>query len=183
MSEQTKEEKVIEPMNVKVEIDYEKLALAIVTAQQTAKKTEEKQKSESQADDKSKENLAWWKKLWLKIKEYGTQNIAKIKNQSIITRIFSGLVFAVFMAVGLLLMFLSPDVIKMCRVDFITYLGAKVGKIYYYISFGLAEMAAVLLILAALEIIQSRNRQFIMSVFSALTSLVALIVAIIALFR
>lgn len=183
MSEQTKEEKVIEPINVNVQIDYDKLATAIVKAQKTAETIKDIATTDMTATEPPEEKLKWWERLKGKIKDNLEPQLAKLKKDSIITKLFSVLIGIVFIVVGVGLIFLSPDIIKMYRAEYIDFLGNFTGKIYYYATFVISEMLAIALFLATVEIMCTRNRQFIMSVFSALTSLVALIVAIIALFK
>jgi uncharacterized membrane protein len=183
MDENTKEEKSVEPINVNVEIDYDKLATAIVKAQKTAEVIEKPATTDMVQTEQPKEKLKWWQKFNKKIQNNLEPQLAKLKKDSIITKIFSVLIGIVFIVVGVGLMFLSPDIIKMYRVEYIYFLGNFIGTIYYYATFVISEMVAILLFLATFEIMYTRNRQFIISVFSALTSLVALIVAIIALFK
>lgn len=82
---------------------------------------------------------------------------------------------------GIIGVVLSPEIITIYRDELITFVDGKLGKIYYYVLIISAELASILLIVASIEILISKDRNFVLSVFSALTSLVALIVAFVAL--
>ena len=182
MDENTKEEKIIEPINVKVEIDYDELATAIVKAQKLVERGEIPQ-DEVEESEITNKKLNKLQKLGLKIRRKINQLIFDFKKESITTKIFALFVWVCFLTIGLLGVFLSPTFITMRWEEIILFFGGNLGVIYYYIFFVGAEMFSIVFIFASIEILISKDRNFIISVFSALTSLVAMIISLIALFK
>ncbi len=192
MDENTKEEKMLESVNVNVQIDYEQLATAIVKA---LKKYDELDGTADGIEDEiedlmdstegdKKETKA--RRFFRKINEHFWDWCEKVKSKmqevSATAKIFSLITFVVLFILGFFGLVLSYPIVAIHRGDIFELYGAGVfGNIIFYIILALAFIYSVMLIVASLEILISKDKNFIVAVFSALTSLAALGVALVAL--
>lgn len=181
MDENTKEEKAVDPVNVNIEIDYDKLAMAIVKAQKLASAMDGNKKEGFVEDATNEQNLNRWKKFCWKMKQIKTDFFNKFKEQSIIVKLLSLCSCFFFLLAGVVGFFVVPTIMHKWKWFIILSTGDRVWKIYYYLLFASGEILSGMLIFSAVEILNSKDKNFTFSVFSALTSLVALIVAVIAL--
>ena len=153
MNKITKENAVDKNETVLLEIDYDKLATAIVKAKEIEQ-------------DKNKQ----------------TKSVSRFF-ATIISIVF-GVVgaFSVIMAIGSIIAvfkYLPNGVFN----NFNSAINTIGQIVIYLMVFSLFILFAIMLFVSAKEISKEKDRNYIVSVFSALTSLSAFIVAVIALFR
>lgn len=177
MDQNTKEEKIIDPpVNVNVEIDYDKLATAIVKAQEMAN---------DESEDETDKSIPIWKKiLGLFIP------IQKQRKEKMTVRFFSFVVGGLCWLLGLSgIIFFIPAIILSFEyvIDFVLMGDNLFWQIYNgFLVFVFLILSLTLLILLTgmgTEIMNSDDKHFVVAVFSAITSLIALVIALIALFK
>lgn len=187
MNENTKEEKALSPINV-IELDYDKLAAAIVQAQEKAKELKLGEKKEASAEIKAEEKKGRIRRFFHKINtkwEIWKANInQKMQEIDAISKAFSVLIFLVLAILGSVGLIFSIPVISAFKEEIIAPFNQNViGNIMFVVYNTVALTYSVILIIASLEILASKDKQYIVAVFSALTSLAAVIVALVALFK
>ena len=152
-----------------LEIDYDKLADAIVKAQKQSPPTLE-----------MKEKIGFWKGLWLIVrnKEPKSGNVAAFTLAEIMSWIFNflalaGMAFDIFLVLSMFTTYQWPDsmIMRIFSVVFVVLLCVT------------TLMISLLCRGIANEIKAEKNREYIITVFSAFVAVVALIVAVIALFK
>lgn len=171
-----------EDQKIKIEIDYDKLAQAIVKANRLAEKTEQ------EAEKKEKKGntcILFWKAVWkLLTGKY------KVEGEHWITSVFSVILSVIFFAIGWV-----GFICSVIAVGYFFYYAIKVlawtdtGLILQNIAYLFAYLAILLLVFlislmmigAGREAQKLKDKNFIVSAFSGMVSLVALIVSFIAL--
>lgn len=161
------------------EIDYTRLAQAIVKANQEADLLNEEQQKQMQSG-----KVYFFKSLWLILR-------GKIDTEDYFTAgIFSSLLSALFRILSLIgliifisgLCFLINLVIQMDWA--IVHLPDNIVKIIVYIAllFLIATFAFIFYV-SSREVLKSKDKSFIVSVFSGVVSLIALIISLVALLK
>ena len=165
------------PVHVKVDIDYDRLAAAIVNANAKANAVEETENNETE------QNFIQKVVFFIKVIRYiifnkkDTKDIMTIKLMGLICSLIFNLVWIIFFLGSIILAFVVP---------FYCFKNLTVWG--YILAFILAFSLAFLLFLISLmfrqsanEIERSEDKNFVSSVFSGLIAVASLIVAIIAL--
>ena len=151
-----------------LEIDYDKLAEAIVKA----KKYNEDQKYNPETSTKKD----FWKKVWCII----TNKIPD--NTAFLTTSIAGLMQLFFNSVALLLLIVGLLCLAVIFVIIIQGTNWQYLATYIMLA-GLLPMIALIMRGIANEMEREKDKNYIISAFSGIVSFVALIVALIALFK
>lgn len=187
-------------MSNKCSIDYEKLAHAIVKAQQISKEKAERDEKKEQA----KHREEWYKtigytelkgneklllKLWIKIRNFGViiktfflykKEYAKTDSMTfsllqMATSGILGIIKLLFYVIGVLFIVALATAVK----DEIATMGIWIGYILLsFLTFALGKMFKI----ASFEVENMTDRNLLISIFSAITSFVAMVLAVVAFF-
>ena len=155
-----------------LDIDYDKLAQAIVKAQNKADVIEEK-------DDDNDSNVGFWKSVW---------GVICNKNETHDNMLASGMtilmstLFNALAVVSLLGGVASIYLIVASFMKFELSIAIVAALIYAGLSFFML-ITALLMRGVANDLSWEKNRNYIVSVFSGIVSFAALIVALVALFK
>lgn len=101
MREKSKEGKKVKKINVNLDLDYDKLATAIIKAQNSTEMIEEGEGENIIEIKQPKKEINNFQKLGAEIKTFVDELLTKIKEQEIVTRIFSTLIFVFFLCSAL----------------------------------------------------------------------------------
>lgn len=178
--------------NINVEIDYDKLAKAIVSAQNQV--DEDKAKEQ---DKQKEERLKEWHKIVhykecsensgkIKMFLYNIRNVVcafyvlitfkreNAKNDSITFSLFQSVTSILFSAIEWLFYMITVSIVLVIIKN-----NKPVWLIYGLVSFIFARIFRA----ASFEIDNMKDRQYLIAIFSSITSFLALIITIIALFK
>lgn len=169
---------------IEIEIDYDKLAQAIVKANRLAEKAEQVQ---GQSEKKGNTFVRFWKAVWkLLTGKY------KVEGEYWITSVFSVILSAIFFIVGWLGIICSIGVFAYFfyyAIKVMTWTEAGnifqniVSLIFELVIVFIAFLMSLMMIGAEREARKSKDKNFIVGAFSGMVSLVALIVSFIALVK
>ena len=169
---------------IEIEIDYDKLAQAIVKANRLAEKTEQEQ---GQSEKKGNAFVRFWKNVGkILTGKY------KVEGEHWITSVFSVILSAIFFIVGWLGFIGSIGAFAYFfyyAIKILSWTGAGsivqniVSLIFYLALIFLAFLISLMMIGAEREARKSKDKNFIVGAFSGMVSLVALIVSFIALVK
>lgn len=179
MTEEKNEKKKIE-----IEIDYDKLAQAIVKANRLAEKTEQ---GHEESEKKGNAFVDFWKAVWkLFTGKY------KVEGEYWITSVFSIILSAIFFIVGWLGFICSISMfayffyyaIKVLSWTEAERIVQNIGSLMLeLVIIFLTFLISLMMIGAGREAQKSKDKNFIVGAFSGMVSLVALIVSLIALVK
>lgn len=171
---------------IEIEIDYDKLAQAIVKANRLAEKAEQMQE-QGQSEKKGNAFFRFWKAVWkLLTGKY------KVEGEYWITSVFSVILSAIFFIVGWLGFIGSIGAFAYFfyyAIKVLSWTGAGsivqniVSLIFNLALIFLTFLISLMMIGAEREARNSKDKNFIVGAFSGMVSLVALIVSFIALVK
>lgn len=173
-----------EKQKIKLEIDYDKLAQAIVKANRLAEKTEHEQ-----AEGERKGNA--FARFWKNVGKLLTGKY-KVEGEHWITVVFSVILSAIFFVVGWLGFICSISMFGYFfyyAIKVLTWTGAEViaqnifSLMLELVIIFLTFLISLMMIGAGREAQKSKDKNFIVGAFSGMVSLVALIVSLIALVK
>lgn len=166
MGKKEKQTTVNHIQNLNMEIDYNKLAEAIVEAEHKAIE-----------ESASEEKLCFWKKIWyIIINKKQTQRANTVQ-------LMAGIISWTFNALSVL-SFLGGvfGIVSLARPS--VYGSQTVASIALTVAFSLVLLAFALMFRAcANEISQEERKDYIVAIFSGLSGFAAVILAIVALFK
>lgn len=173
-----------EDQKIEIEIDYDKLAQAIVKANRLAEKTEQ---VHEESEKKGNAFVVFWKAVWkLLTGKY------KVEGEYWITSVFSVILSAIFFIVGWLGFIGSIGAFAYFlyyAIKVLSWTGAEsIAQNIFFLIFELvivfiAFLISLMMIGAGREAQKLKDKNFIVSAFSGMVSLVALIVSLIALVK
>lgn len=173
--------------NVNVEIDYNKLANAIVTAQNIAKEQERKKEVELLKLEKKEEKnktytnkelnkKGFWYKVWYIISN------RKIEDSNFLTSAIAGIMQLFFNAIALFLTIFA--ILCFSCIFYVLFKGENYIYIFnYVIVTPISLMLALIIRGIANEIGREKDKNYIFTAFSGIVGFVALIVALVALLK
>lgn len=150
--EKPREEKAVEPMSVNVEIDYGKLATAMIQAKEMIK---------DETEEKITKDLFSFLTAW-------------------VFRVIAFMGFCI--ALGSLIYGIYHAVTVLQWIDWIHIIANIFTCIVLLVMIVCIGLLSFMLFVSGNEIEKSKDKNFVISVFSALSGFIALIVALIALF-
>ena len=173
--------------NVNVEIDYEKLAKAIVTAQNKANEQEQKKETELLKSEKNEEKNKtytnkefnkkdFWYKVWYIIAN------RKIEDSNFLTTAIAGIMQLFFNVIAFCLTIFA--ILCFSCIIYVLFKGENhIYIVNYVIATPVSLMLALIIRGIANEIGREKDKNYIFTAFSGIVGFVALIVALIALFK
>ena len=168
---------------INVEIDYDKLAKAIVKAQKKA----EEQDEETETSKKGNAFVRFWKNVGCALT--GKYQGEKPKYTNIVFGSLLMMSFVVIGVVGLLLSAFGLIFLIMYAVNSMVWVGAEavIGNILQLIMYVaiifIVFLLSVAMIGAGREAERIKDKNYIVGAFSAMVSLVALVISMVALLR
>lgn len=169
---------------IEIEIDYDKLAQAIVKANRLAEKTEQ---VHEESEKKGNTFVGFWKAVWkLLTGKY------KVEGEYWITSVFSVILSAIFFIVGWLGFIGSIGAFAYFfyyASSVMSWTGAEsivqniFSLIFELVIVFIAFLISLMMIGAEREARKSKDKNYIVGAFSGMVSLVALIVSLVALVK
>lgn len=162
--------------SVSVEIDYDKLANAIVKANRMADKEELK------SEPKGKAKVKFFKGLWRLIK--GDIDTEEQMTLGLFSLILSGF-FYVIAIIGFIFVFYGAYSLIVQAIEFEWMYGQILSNIVFIVLTALSLiiifLISIVTLCASREVEKSKDKNFIFNAFSGVVGLIALVVALIAL--